>query len=70
MSTGGWERWDAADDLQTQEDVMEFMNAILELDDPSLIPAALGVVARSKGMSQIAREMGLGRESLYKSLGA
>lgn len=42
--------------------------AALEEDDPAVIAAALGDIARAKGMTQIAREAGLGRESLYKAL--
>ena len=44
------------------------MEAALEDGDPALIAAALGDIARANGMSQIARETGLGRESLYKAL--
>ena len=66
--TEKWERWDAAADINTQEDVIEFMNAVLELDDPSLFSEALGIVARSQGMTSLAREVGVGRESLYRSL--
>lgn len=43
-------------------------NTSLEEDDPALLAAALGDVARAKGMTEIARETGLGRESLYKAL--
>ena len=66
--TEKWEQWDPAADINTQEDVIEFMNAVLELDDPSLFSEAMGIVARSKGMTSLAREVGVGRESLYKSL--
>ena len=45
-----------------------YLEAALEDGDPALIAAALGDIARAKGMSQIARETGLGRESLYKAL--
>ena len=44
------------------------LEAALEDGDPALVAAALGDIARAKGMSQIARETGLGRESLYKAL--
>lgn len=60
--------WDAADHLETKEDIAAYLEAALEEGDPSLVVAALGDVARSKGMTQIARETGLGRESLYKAL--
>jgi len=61
-------RWDAAEHLETEEDMAAYLEAALEDGDPALIAAALGDIARAKGMSQIARETGLGRESLYKAL--
>jgi probable addiction module antidote protein len=61
--------WDAAEHLTTEGDMAAYLEAALEDDDPALIAAALGDIARAKGMSQIARETGLGRESLYKALG-
>ncbi len=60
--------WDASDHLETKEDIVAYLEAALEDGDPSLVAAALGDIARSKGMTQIARETGLGRESLYKGL--
>jgi probable addiction module antidote protein len=60
--------WDAAEHLETKEDMAAYLEAALEENDPSLIAAALGDIARAKGMSQIATETGLGRESLYKAL--
>jgi probable addiction module antidote protein len=45
-----------------------YLEAALEENDPSLIAAALGDIARAKGMTQISKETGLGRESLYKAL--
>jgi probable addiction module antidote protein len=60
--------WDAAEHLTTEEDMAAYLEAALEDGDPALIAAALGDIARVKGMSQIARETGLGRESLYKAL--
>jgi probable addiction module antidote protein len=60
--------WDASDHLETKEDIIAYLEAALEDGDPSLVAAALGDIARSKGMTQIARETGLGRESLYKAL--
>jgi probable addiction module antidote protein len=61
-------RWDSAEHLQTEEDIAAYLDAVLKENDPALITHALGVIARAKGMSQIARETGLGRESLYKAL--
>lgn len=63
-------RWDSAEYLQTEEDIAAYLDAVLGEDDPALVAHVLGVIARAKGMSQIARETGLGRESLYKALSA
>lgn len=60
--------WDAADHLDTKEAMAAYLEAALEDGDPALVVAALGDIARSKGMTNIARETGLGRESLYKAL--
>ena len=61
-------RWDIADYLDTDERIRGFLGEIIKEDDPALLAAALGDVARAKGMTNIANETGLGRESLYKSL--
>ena len=60
--------WDAAEHLESEEDMALYLEAALEEGDPALVAAALGDIARAKGMSEIARETGLGRESLYKAL--
>jgi probable addiction module antidote protein len=60
--------WDAAEHLESEEDMASYLEAALEEGDPVLIVAALGDIARAKGMTQIARDTGLGRESLYKAL--
>jgi len=60
--------WDPADHLKTQEDMVAYLEAALEEADPALIAAALGDIVRAKGMTQVARDAGLGRESLYKAL--
>jgi probable addiction module antidote protein len=60
--------WDVAEHLETEEDMAAYLEAVLEDGDPALVAAALGDIARAKGMAQIAREAGLGRESLYKAL--
>ena len=61
-------RWDPADHLETEEDRVAYLEAALEVGDPALVAAALGDIARAKGMTQVARDAGLGRESLYKAL--
>jgi probable addiction module antidote protein len=60
--------FDAARYLTDDEAVAEYMTAVLETEDPDLLLLALGDVARARGMAQIAKEAGLGRESLYKAL--
>ena len=62
--------WDVVDHLKTDEDIAHYLEAVFEDGDPALVAAALGDVARVKGMSQVARDAGLGRESLYKALSA
>lgn len=61
-------RWDPADHLETEDDRVAYLEAALEEGDPALVAAALGDIARAKGMTQVARDAGLGRESLYKAL--
>lgn len=60
--------WDPAEHLETDEDMAAYLEAALDDGDPALVAAALGDIARAKGMTQVAREAGLGRESLYKAL--
>jgi probable addiction module antidote protein len=60
--------WDPAEHLKTEKDMVAYLEASLEEDDPALVAAVLGDIARAKGMTDIAREAGLGRESLYKAL--
>jgi len=62
--------WDVTRYLETEEDMAAYLDAALEEDDSALLAAALGDIARAKGMSDIARDTGLGRESLYKALSA
>jgi probable addiction module antidote protein len=62
--------WDAAEHLDTPEAVAAYLEAALEDGDPHLISAAIGDVARARGMSTLSKETGLSRESLYRSLSA
>ena len=63
-------RWDSAEYLKTDEDVKLYIEACIGEagDDPAFIVHALGVVARAKNMSQLARDTGITREGLYKAL--
>ena len=61
--------WDPAEhlNLKTAEDLREYLEAAFEDGDPALIAAALGDVARARGMTEIAREAGISREAMYKA---
>ncbi len=63
-------KWDSAANLKTDEDIAAYLDACFEEagDDAAYITHALGVVAKAKGMTQLAKQTGLGRESLYKAL--
>jgi len=61
-------RFDAADYLKTKADIAAYLDAILEDGDPDLLKVALGDIVRAKGMTEIAKEAGLGRSNLYKAL--
>lgn len=65
-------RYDSAEDLKTDEDMAAYLDACLQEagDDPAYIAHALGVIARARGMTQLARDTGLARENLYKALSA
>ena len=65
-------RWDSAEYLKTDADMAAYLEACMEEagDDPAFIAQALGTIARAKGMTQLARDTGLARESLYKALSA
>ena len=60
--------FDAARYLTDDAAVAEYFTAVLETDNPDLLLLALADVARARGMAQIAKDAGLGRESLYKAL--
>jgi probable addiction module antidote protein len=66
----GFSRYDTAELLKTEEDIVLFLEAVMEdaPDDPAFVSHALGVVARARNMSRLARETGLSREGLNKAL--
>ena len=68
MAKARTQPWDVAEHLETEEDMAAYLEAVLQEGDPTLVAAVLGDIARAKGISQIARETGLGRASLYKAL--
>jgi len=61
-------KFDPADYIETEEDILFYLEAAMEGNDARHIASALGDVARSKGMSEIARKSGLGRQALYAAL--
>ena len=64
----GIRRFDAAEYLHSETDIAAYLAAVLAEDDPRLLAAAHGDVARARGMTQLARETGLSREALYRAL--
>ncbi len=68
MSTMKFRKWDVVEYLKSEEDMVLYFDACLEEGNPALITAALGDIARAKGMSQVARDTGISREGLYKAL--
>jgi probable addiction module antidote protein len=65
-----YQRFDAADYLKDLDDVAVFLEVALEdsAEDPSAVPHALGIIARSQNMSELARRVGMSRDGLYKAL--
>ena len=70
MQTIPLHKWDSAEHLQTEADMALYLQTCFDEagDDAVFIAKALGTIARAKGMSQLARDTGIGRESLYKAL--
>lgn len=62
--------FDMADHLDSDEAVAEYLTLVIADADPALLSAALGDIAKARGMTQIAKDAGIGRESLYKALRA
>jgi len=62
--------FDVSEYLEDEESIAEYLNAVLEDGDSSLLLASIGDIAKARGMSKIAKDSGLGRESLYKALNA
>jgi probable addiction module antidote protein len=60
--------FDPAEHLKDEEDIAAYLTIILEENDPALLAAALGDIARARGMTEIAKASGIAREALYKAL--
>jgi probable addiction module antidote protein len=61
-------KFDVVDYLETEKDIAGYLTAVLEDGDPALFVAAIGDIARAKGMGEIARKSGVTREALYRAL--
>ena len=60
--------WDMADYIETAEDVLIYLSTALEEGEPADVINVIGAIARSKGMTQLAKQIGVSREALYNSL--
>ena len=61
-------KWDMADNIKSVEDVMIYLSTVLEMGEPADVINVIGAIARSKGMTKLAKEAGVSREALYTSL--
>jgi probable addiction module antidote protein len=68
MKKAGTQTFDPAVYLDNEEAMAAYMSEALDTGDPAFIADALGVIARARGMSELARDTGLSREGLYRSL--
>jgi len=70
MTEAKFSRYDSADYLETQDDIIAYLEAVMAEggDDPAYLTRALGVVARARNISKLARDTGISREGLYKAL--
>ena len=68
LKAGDLKPWDASEHLDSEEMIFAYVNAAMEEGDPALFAAALGDIARARGMTEIARKAGMSRESLYRAL--
>lgn len=68
--TKKYQDYDTSEFLETEDDIARYLNAVAEYNDPEMFQTALGKVAKARGMSSIAKEANVSRESLYRSLSA
>jgi probable addiction module antidote protein len=61
-------KFDATEYLDSEEVIAEYLNAALEDENPDVFLTAIGDIAKARGMAQLAKDTGLGRESLYKAI--
>jgi probable addiction module antidote protein len=63
-----FKKWDPSEVIETKEDVIALLEVTLEENDPDFLLSVVGDIARSKGMTQIAKELNMSRKGLYKAL--
>ncbi len=70
MTNAKFSRYDSADYIETEEDIAAYLDAVMEEggEDPTYVTRALGVVARARNISKLARDTGMSREGIYKAL--
>jgi probable addiction module antidote protein len=70
MTEAKFSRYDSADYLETQDDIAAYLDAVMEEggEDTAYVTRALGVVARARNISKLARDTGMSREGIYKAL--
>lgn len=68
LALGDLRIWEPSEHLDSEEMIFAYVNAVMDEGDPALLAAALGDVARARGMSEVARKAGMSRESLYRAL--
>jgi probable addiction module antidote protein len=68
VRAGDLPEFDFSEHLDSEAAISEYLNAIIDHGDPALLAAALGDIAKARGMAQIAEAAGIGREALYKAL--
>ena len=68
IKIAGLEEFDMVEFLQSDQAIAEYLTAVMEDGDAALLAAAMGDIARAKGMAEISRKSGLTREALYKAL--
>ena len=67
MTTVKLTKYDMANYLTTEKEIMEFLKAAIEENDPDYLPRALGIVARARGMTKVSKKAGVTRANLYKA---
>jgi probable addiction module antidote protein len=68
LKIGDLPDFDFTEHLDSEQAIAEYLSLVLEDGDPALLAAALGDIAKARGMTQVAKDAGIGRESLYKAL--